>query len=112
MRTTLLAVAAAFLLPVAAVAEQAPQQDHHAQLVQKVQEVLNARGFDAGPLNGLNMGKTQAAVGQFQRSVDLPVSGMLDARTLLELGVEFDRTASAGSSAMPENSAATVAPEK
>ena len=83
-------------------AEEAEAPQNHEHLVQKVQETLNARGFDAGPANGLNIGQTQAAVARFQRSVDLPASGQLDARTLLELGIEFDEPASAGSSASLE----------
>ena len=45
-------------------------------------------GSDWDPVNGDFGSKTQTALGQFQRSRTLPASGMLDARTLAELGVE------------------------
>jgi peptidoglycan hydrolase-like protein with peptidoglycan-binding domain len=60
----------------------------HAALFQQVQEKLRAHGFDAGPVNGDFGAKTQAALAQFQRARDLPVSGSLDDKTRAELGVD------------------------
>ena len=57
-------------------------------LVKQIQQMLQERGFDAGPVNGDFGPKTQAALAQFQLATQLPASGMPDARTLLELGVE------------------------
>jgi peptidoglycan hydrolase-like protein with peptidoglycan-binding domain len=59
----------------------------YSDLIKQVQEKLHAEGFDAGPLNGDFGSKTQAALAQFQLARDLPASGMLDDRTLTELGV-------------------------
>jgi len=59
-----------------------------AGFIMQVQQKLLDRGFDAGTVNGAFGEKTQAALAQFQLSVLLPASGQLDARTLLELGVE------------------------
>jgi peptidoglycan hydrolase-like protein with peptidoglycan-binding domain len=59
-----------------------------AEFIKQVQEKLHDRGFDAGPVNGAFGHKTQAALAQFQLATLLPASGALDARTLLELGVE------------------------
>ena len=60
----------------------------HADLFKQVQEKLRAQGFDAGPVNGDFGAKTQAALAQFQRARDLPVSGSLDDKTRAELGVD------------------------
>jgi peptidoglycan hydrolase-like protein with peptidoglycan-binding domain len=58
------------------------------ELVKRIQQKLNERGFDAGPVNGDFGAKTQAALAQFQLATLLPASGMPDARTLVELGIE------------------------
>jgi peptidoglycan hydrolase-like protein with peptidoglycan-binding domain len=60
----------------------------YSDLISQVQEKLNARGFDAGPVNGDWNEKTQAALAQFQLSLLLPAGGQLDEQTLMELGVE------------------------
>jgi len=59
-----------------------------ADLFRRAQERLHQSGFDAGPVNGDFGAKTQAALAQFQRSRDLPVSGMLDDATRAELGID------------------------
>ena len=59
----------------------------HADFIRQVQTRLHERGFDAGPVNGDFGAKTQAALAQFQISTSLPASGMLDERTLRELGM-------------------------
>ena len=76
----------------------APAQDS-TEFIKRVQEKLNALGFDAGPVNGDFGAQMQAALAQFQLSRTLPASGQLDAETLLELGEARDATASAGASA-------------
>lgn len=70
----------------------------YADLIRAVQEKLHEQGFDAGPVNGDFGSKTQAALAQFQLSTMLPASGMLDAKTLSELGVSPPATAAAGGS--------------
>ena len=55
--------------------------------ISRVQEKLNALGFDAGPANGDFGEKTQAALAQFQLSRAIPAGGQLDDLTLGELGV-------------------------
>lgn len=72
------------------------------ELVKQVQQKLHEQGFDAGPVNGDFGAKTQAALAQFQLATLLPASGMPDARTLLELGIEHsqlpaEESAAAGS---------------
>ncbi|HET7197960.1 MAG TPA: peptidoglycan-binding domain-containing protein [Burkholderiales bacterium] len=60
----------------------------YAGLIEQVQEKLHGLDFDPGPVNGAWTSKTQAALAQFQLSDLLPASGMLDERTLRELGVQ------------------------
>jgi len=59
----------------------------YSDLLRQVQQRLLALGFDAGPANGDDTSKTQAALAQFQLSRTLPASGALDDQTLAELGV-------------------------
>ena len=54
----------------------------YSELIIRVQEVLRAQGFDAGPPNGDFGAKTQAALAQFQLSRTIPASGQLDDQTL------------------------------
>lgn len=56
-------------------------------MIEAVQWKLRDLGFDAGPINGDFGPKTQAALAQFQLANAIPVSGMLDDKTLDELGV-------------------------
>ena len=79
----------------------------YADLLRQVQEKLHELDFDPGPVNGASTSKTQAALAQFQLSRNLPASGMLDQRTVLELGLDPSELvssrpeASAGGSAEP-----------
>ena len=73
--------------------------DPYSGFISRVQERLRERGFDAGPVNGDFGEKTQAALVQFQLAALIPASGQLDERTLAELGVERDASASAGATA-------------
>jgi peptidoglycan hydrolase-like protein with peptidoglycan-binding domain len=87
------------LHPEAAYPDDAPRLTSpgpYSVLYEAVQWKLRDLGFDAGPINGDLGPKTQAAIAQFQKSRDLPVSGMLDERTLDELGVQPDSSASSG----------------
>jgi hypothetical protein len=78
---------------------QAASADPYTGFITGVQEKLRQLGFDAGPANGDFGAKTQAALGQFQLSRNLPASGQLDDRTLAELGVTRDIAQAADSSA-------------
>jgi peptidoglycan hydrolase-like protein with peptidoglycan-binding domain len=114
-KSALLAAAVMLVTPVAAIAVDAltslhPEEaypdntrqvspDRYTDLTKSVQRKLHELGFNAGPVNGEFDSKTQAALAQFQLSRTLPVSGMLDDRTLGELGIERDAQASAGASA-------------
>jgi len=62
--------------------------DPFSDYIGQVQEKLLAHGFDAGPVNGDFGFKTQAALAQFQLSLNIPASGQLDDETLDALGVQ------------------------
>lgn len=76
-----------------------PAADPYTELNKRVQEALRQRGFYNGPVNGEIGPNTQAAIAQFQLSLPMPVSGMLDDSTLAALGVQPPQAAAAGASA-------------
>lgn len=62
--------------------------DPFTDYISQVQQKLRERGFDAGPVNGDFGLKTQAALAQFQLSLNIPASGQLDDETLNALEVQ------------------------
>ena len=56
-------------------------------LVRSVQQSLNQRGFNAGPVDGHWGPNTEDAVRDFQRANGLAQTGNLDSRTLSALGI-------------------------
>lgn len=92
-----------------------PAPDPYAEINKRVQEKLQAKGLYDGPVNGDFGFNTQAALAQFQLSVPLPASGMLDDQTLAALGVEMDDSGanpSAGASQPAEQGATAEAGAK
>ena len=69
------------------------------QLVRKVQDTLNSKGVDAGPVDGIWGPQTHQGVRQFQEREGLKASGQLNAQTLAALGIQGEQTASAGDNA-------------
>ena len=59
--------------------------------IQVAQEHLRAFGFDPGPVQGVFTAETQAAVQAYQARYGLPVIGLLDHSTRLELLPGFDQ---------------------
>lgn len=57
------------------------------QRVAMVQNILNHRGFDAGPVDGLPGSRTYAALAQLQTELGLPQSREFDARLMAALGL-------------------------
>jgi peptidoglycan hydrolase-like protein with peptidoglycan-binding domain len=88
---------------------QQPEAGRYTELNRRVQEALRQRGFYDGPVNGEIGPNTQAALAQFQLSLPMPVSGMLDDSTLAALGVEQPTSATAGGSAEAAAAAQPVA---
>ena len=56
--------------------------------VRAVQEALKTKGFDPGPIDGVQGPQTTQAVRDFQRAENLSVTGRADSATLNKLGVE------------------------
>ena len=96
------------------VAEQQAQQSSQApriaideQLVRRMQQQLQAKGIDPGPIDGIWGPRTHDALQQFQQAQGLKASGQLNAATLDALGIldgtqtasARDEQASAGGSA-------------
>lgn len=96
---------ALLLIPWAVFAAEDPYTD----LNKQVQENLRERGFYSGPVNGVVGPNTQAAIAQFQLSIPMPASGMLDDTTLAALGVEPPAPASAGQTAAGQSAETTTA---
>lgn len=63
--------------------ESGLSRDHRAA----AQRALNARGYDAGPPDGVLGPRSRVAIRSFQTASDLGASGTLDAATLQRLGV-------------------------
>jgi murein L,D-transpeptidase YcbB/YkuD len=61
--------------------------------IQVAEAHLQDFGFDPGPIDGLYTAQTQAAVRAYQARYGLPVSGLLDYTTRLQLipGLDYDR---------------------
>jgi peptidoglycan hydrolase-like protein with peptidoglycan-binding domain len=88
-------------------AASATQSRYSPATIRKAQETLNARGFKAGPANGVLGESTATALRAFQKSENLVVTGRLNPRTLRALGIE-EGSASAGSSRGADASSATI----
>ena len=61
--------------------------------VREAQQALKDKGYDPGPIDGINGPRTRAAVRNYQEKEHLNTDGHLDAKTLDSLGV---KNASAG----------------
>jgi peptidoglycan hydrolase-like protein with peptidoglycan-binding domain len=60
------------------------------KVIRAVQQQLNARGYSAGPLDGMIGPQTQTAIRSFQQKEGLAVSGLLDRPTTTALGVRSE----------------------
>jgi peptidoglycan hydrolase-like protein with peptidoglycan-binding domain len=65
------------------------------------QEALRTQGFDPGPADGRMGPRTRAAISEFQRKNDLPVTGMLDDATAAKLNVRTSERSSDVPAASP-----------
>ena len=69
-----------------------PQEEQpavsHSQDIKKVQESLRDKGYYHAKVDGISGPQTRAAIRQYQKDENLPVTGRLDARTAGKLGVE------------------------
>ena len=60
--------------------------------VTRLQQLLRNEGFDPGPIDGIFGSRTQAAVIEFQREMDLVADGIVGIRTWTALGVNCGTT--------------------
>lgn len=54
--------------------------------VRQVQDALEAKGFDPGPIDGIAGPRTKAAIRKFQDRFGMKASGEIDNQTLFALG--------------------------
>ena len=54
--------------------------------VRQVQDALEAKGFDPGPIDGIAGPRTKAAIRKFQNRFGMKASGEIDNQTLFALG--------------------------
>lgn len=73
------------------------QAGYNAGTVRNVQEALQAKGIDAGPVDGIWGPKTQAGIREFQQQQGMDATGSLNSRTLDALDVMASEGTSAGS---------------
>ena len=64
-----------------------PLTAYDSSTIRNVQQALNSRGFNAGPIDGQYGAATQDAVRRFQQASGLPATGELTPSTLSALGV-------------------------
>jgi membrane-bound lytic murein transglycosylase B len=91
-RSDLYAIAVGYLAdriagggPLAAVRPASEQRLSRNQ-VEKIQQLLSARGFDPGPIDGVIGSQTRQAIKEFQRTARLPADGHPTPELLEELG--------------------------
>lgn len=59
----------------------------HKDDIKKVQETLRDKGYYSGPIDGIMGPRSRAALRQYQKSENLPVTGHFDTKTADKLGV-------------------------
>ena len=74
--------------------------------VRELQQALNDKGFDAGPVDGKAGRHTKAAIKKFQQAQNLTASGKLDQQTVAALALNT----STSTSASPSSNDASVTP--
>lgn len=74
-------------------APMTPNEVSNAALLRTVQQALNDKGFDAGPVDGRWGTPTDYALRRFQLSQRLPPTGDLDSATMAGLGIAMPEAA-------------------
>ena len=72
-----------------------PMGGQDPQTIREVQEKLNERGYNAGPVDGVYGPKTRAAIEDFQKYQGIDATGQLSEDTLAGLGIESEAAAGA-----------------
>jgi peptidoglycan hydrolase-like protein with peptidoglycan-binding domain len=86
---------------------QGKRMQMSAEMVRQVQQQLNDKGHDAGPVDGIFGKRTRKALKDFQKAEGMQPTGKLDAETMAALGVE---DASSASSEQPSDAASSRSP--
>ena len=73
--------------PVSTPEERARTASADSPRVARVQQALNDRGFNAGPVDGRMGQSTVDALRRFQAAAGLPVTGDADSNTMVALGI-------------------------
>ncbi len=73
--------------PVSTPEERARAANADSPRVARVQQALNDRGFNAGPVDGRMGQSTVDALRRFQAAAGLPVTGDADSNTMVALGI-------------------------
>jgi peptidoglycan hydrolase-like protein with peptidoglycan-binding domain len=78
--------------------QDVPWSDQQASLdaVKQLQQSLNDRGYDAGPVDGLVGPRTESALREFQQAQGLDASGEINADTLSALDIDSSEFAAFG----------------
>ena len=58
------------------------------RFVREAQRVLEDLGYRPGPVDGVVGHRTQAALARYQRAERIPVTGLLDAETMVRLDIQ------------------------
>ena len=80
--------------------------------IRTAQQILQDKGFNAGPIDGKMGPKTKAAVSDFQRKENLKVPGRLDGDTKTRLGMPSTGKVDTTTSAPAASPATEPAPKK
>lgn len=86
-KLTILTLAMAFLISMAAMAAAEVYENYPPHIVKKVQIDLNQMGYGSGPVDGVFGPKTRRALRAYQRAHDLPATGRLNIPTIRSLGL-------------------------
>ena len=75
------------------VKEKMKASDDHMAMTdtRAAQEALKTQGIDPGPVDGRMGPRTRAAISDYQRRENLPVTGMLDDATMAKLNIRSTR---------------------
>jgi hypothetical protein len=73
--------------PVHAASAVPPAATSEPRFIREAQRTLGELGYRPGPIDGVVGRRTQSALARYQRSEGIPVTGRLDAETLVRLDI-------------------------
>jgi peptidoglycan hydrolase-like protein with peptidoglycan-binding domain len=75
-------------------------------VIRQAQEKLNAKGYNAGPVDGVWGPKTRAALENFQKAKDITQTGVIDQKTMAALDINGQQTAGSKTRSMQKSGGA------